>query len=83
VEYNVSSQKPRWVGIEVLGLKNKCLLSKWLLKFLNKEGVWKELIHTNYLHSKKLSQVSARPTNSPFFFEQGKTFIPLATLYRE
>jgi hypothetical protein len=27
------------LGIEVLGLKNRCLLSKWLVKLLTKEGV--------------------------------------------
>ena len=33
------------LGIEVLELKNKCLLSKWLFKLLNEQDVWQELIH--------------------------------------
>jgi hypothetical protein len=46
------------LGIEVLELKNKCLLSKWLFKILTEqEGVWLELIRNKYLHSKCLSQV--------------------------
>jgi hypothetical protein len=49
-----------------LELKNKYLLSKWPYKLLNKEGVWQELLHNKYLHSKTPSQVSTKPTESPF-----------------
>jgi hypothetical protein len=69
------------LGVEVLEIKNKCLLSKWLLKILTKQGVWQEIIQNKYLHSKSLSQVKAKPSNSPFwkgimkvkdnFFERG------------
>jgi hypothetical protein len=45
------------LGIEVLDIKNKCLLSKWLFKLLNEEGIW----------NKMLAQVEARPTDSPFW----------------
>jgi mannosylglycoprotein endo-beta-mannosidase len=55
------------LGVEVLELKNKCLLSKWLFKLLNEEGVWQELIQNKYLHSKTLSQVKAKPNDSPFW----------------
>jgi hypothetical protein len=55
------------LGIEVLELKNKCLLSKWLSKILNGDGVWHELIHNKYLHSKPLSQVEAKDSDSPFW----------------
>ena len=55
------------LGIEVLELKNMCLLSKWLFKLLNEEGVWQELIHNKYLQTKTLSQVTARPFDSPFW----------------
>ena len=56
------------LGIEVLEIKNKCLLSKWLFKILSEdEGVWIELIHNKYLHSKSLSQVNSKPTDSPFW----------------
>jgi hypothetical protein len=41
------------LGIEVLDIKNKCLLSKWLFKLLNEEDVWQELLRNKYL-SKKL-----------------------------
>jgi hypothetical protein len=67
--------------VEVLELKNKSLLCKWLYKLMNEQGVWQELLHNKYLQSKNLSQVSAKPTYSPFwkglmnikdeFFERG------------
>jgi hypothetical protein len=55
------------LGVEVLDLKNKSLLSKWLYKLFNEEGIWQELLTKKYLHSKTLSQVSAKPSDSPFW----------------
>ena len=55
------------LGVEVLELKNKCLLSKWLFKLLNEEGVWQELLQNKYLQSKTLAQVEAQPTDSHFW----------------
>lgn len=53
------------LGIEVLELKNKCLLSKWLFKLLSEEGMWQELLYNKYFKNKTLAQVEAKPTNSP------------------
>ena len=53
--------------MEVLELKNKSLLSKWLFKLMNEQGVWQELLQNKYFKEKTLSQVSARPTDSPFW----------------
>jgi hypothetical protein len=55
------------LGVEILELKNRCLLSKWLYKLLNEEGVWQELLHNKYLKNKTLSQVTTKPTDSPFW----------------
>jgi hypothetical protein len=55
------------LGVEVLELKNKSLLSKWLYKIMNEEGVWQEILQNKYLKTKTLSQVSAKPTDSPFW----------------
>jgi hypothetical protein len=55
------------LGIEVLDIKNICLLSKWLFKLLNEQGMWQELLHNKYLHNKMLSQVQVKPTDSPFW----------------
>jgi hypothetical protein len=54
------------LGIEVLDLKNKSLLSEWLFKLISEEGVWQELLQNKYLHSKTLSQVEAKPLDSLF-----------------
>jgi hypothetical protein len=55
------------LGIEVLELKNKGLLSKWLFKLLNEEGIWQELLTNKYLYSKSLAEVNMKPTDSPFW----------------
>jgi hypothetical protein len=55
------------LSIEVLAIKNKCLLSKWLFKLLSEEGVWQELLSNKYLHGKTLSQVQAKPNDLPFW----------------
>ena len=55
------------LGIEVLEIKNRCLLSKWLHKLLNEEGVWQELLTNKYLGDKTLSQVRDKPNDSPFW----------------
>jgi hypothetical protein len=38
------------LGVEVLELKNKSLISKWLFKLINERGVWQELLQ-NYYHT--------------------------------
>ena len=55
------------LGIEVLDIKNRTLLSKWLFRILHEEGVWHELLSNKYLKDKTLSQVEAKPTDSPFW----------------
>jgi hypothetical protein len=55
------------LGIEVLDLKHKCLLSKWLFKLSTKEGMWQEILENKYLKNKKLSQVEAKPIDLPFW----------------
>jgi hypothetical protein len=69
------------LGIEVLELKNKCLLSKWLFKILTEEGMWQQLITNKYIKNQILAQVEVKPSDSPFwkglmhvkndFFERG------------
>jgi hypothetical protein len=56
------------LAIEVLELNNKCLITKWLFKILTDQGgVWSEVIHNKYLHSKSLLQVTVKPNDSPFW----------------
>jgi hypothetical protein len=55
------------LGIEDLEIKNRCLLSKWLDKLINQEGVWQEFLHNKYVNNKTLSQVTVQPHDSPFW----------------
>jgi hypothetical protein len=52
--------------VEVLDIKNECLLGKWMFKLLNKDEVWQELLHNKYRQTQTLSQLTTKPTVSPF-----------------
>ena len=56
------------LGIENLEVKNRCLLSKWLWKLSSEtEAMWAQILRSKYLQTKSLSQVTVRPTDSPFW----------------
>jgi hypothetical protein len=62
--------KPRSVGgmgIIDLDIQNKCLLSKWIFKLLNEDGVWQQMLKKKYLKGKTLSQVERRKRDSHFW----------------
>jgi hypothetical protein len=40
------------MGILNLDLQNKCLLSKWLFKLLNEDGLWQDILKKKYLQNK-------------------------------
>jgi hypothetical protein len=44
------------MGIIDLDIQNKCLLSKWIFKLLNEDGLWQQVLK-KYLKGKTLSQV--------------------------
>ena len=56
------------LGIENLEVKNRCLLSKWLWKLSSgTDATWAQILRSKYLQTKTLSQVTVRPTDSPFW----------------
>ncbi|XP_062188905.1 uncharacterized protein LOC133892218 [Phragmites australis] len=55
------------LGIQNLDLQNKCLLSKWLFRLINEDGVWQRLLRKKYLPNKTLTQVQHRPGDSHFW----------------
>ena len=56
------------LGIENLEVKNRCLLSEWLYKLsVETDATWAQILRAKYLQSKTLSQVTVRPTDSPFW----------------
>ena len=40
------------LGVLILDVHNKCLLSKWLFRLLNGDGVWQQLLRNKYLKDK-------------------------------
>ena len=55
------------LGVLELEAQNKCLLSKWLYKLLNEEGMWQSMLRNKYFTNKTLSQVQVRPGDSQFW----------------
>jgi len=56
-------------GLSILNLDahNKCLLSKWLFKLINEEGIWQTLLKRKYLWYKNITQVDYMPWDSHFW----------------
>jgi len=48
------------MGIHNLDIQNKCLLSKWLFKLCNEDGLWQELLRNKYLKGQSLSQIEKK-----------------------
>jgi hypothetical protein len=55
------------LGIQNLDIQNKCLLSKWLFKLLNEDGIWQELLRNKYIKNKTLGSCVKKPTDSHFW----------------
>jgi hypothetical protein len=55
------------MGIMDLDIQNKCILSKWVFKLLNEDGIWQQMLRRKYLKGKTLSQVEKRKGDSHFW----------------
>ena len=55
------------MGIIDLDVQNVCLLSKWLYKLINKDGVWQQLLKKKYPKNRTFSQVTKQPGDSQFW----------------
>jgi hypothetical protein len=55
------------LGIQNLNIQNKCLLSKWLFKLLNEDGMWQELLRNKYIKEKTMGSYVKKPTDSHFW----------------
>lgn len=56
------------LGVVDLKVMNICLLSTWLWKLENEEGLWQELIRNKYLSNVTLSQCKLKPIHSHFWY---------------
>ncbi|WVZ83546.1 hypothetical protein U9M48_030683, partial [Paspalum notatum var. saurae] len=66
--------KPKHIGglgILNLEVQNRCLLSKWLFKLINEDGLWQDLLKRKYLSNKSISQVSKKPALGSFEVKGG------------
>ena len=54
------------IGIYNLDIQNKCLLSKWLFKLLNEDGMWQELLRNKYIKDKTLGSCVKKSMDSHF-----------------
>ena len=69
------------LGILDLDIQNKYLLSKWLFRLVNEDGMWQSILKRKYLQNKTLTQVEKKKGHSHFwsglmevkdlFFENG------------
>ncbi|WVZ51657.1 hypothetical protein U9M48_002779 [Paspalum notatum var. saurae] len=55
------------LGILNLEIQNKCLLSKWLFKLLNEDGMWQQLLRKKYIKDKTIGEVQWKPGDSHFW----------------
>jgi hypothetical protein len=67
MEYNYYPKKLRRFRVQNLEVQNNCLLSKWLFKLLNEEGMWQSLLRRKYLYNKTLTQVKQKPGDCHFW----------------
>ncbi|WVZ96731.1 hypothetical protein U9M48_042332 [Paspalum notatum var. saurae] len=55
------------LGILNLEAQNTCLLSKWLYKLINEDGIWQQLFKKKYLKNKTIAEVFWKPEDSHFW----------------
>ena len=57
----------RQLDIKNLDIQNRFLLSKWLFKLINEEGIWQSLLKKKYLKNETTAQVQKKPGDSHFW----------------
>jgi hypothetical protein len=48
------------LGIPNIDIQNRCLLSKWLFKLTNEEGLWQTMLKRKYLKTQTITHVQKR-----------------------
>jgi hypothetical protein len=57
------------MGIKNLEIQNQCLLSKWLFKLINEDGLWQTILRNKYLTTQTIGRVNRKPGDSHFWAE--------------
>jgi hypothetical protein len=55
------------LGIQNIDIQNWCLLSKWLFKLINEDGVQQELWRRKYVRDSTIAQVRRKQGDSHFW----------------
>ena len=55
------------LGVLNLSVHNRCLLSKWLFKLINADGLWQQMLRRKYLRDRTITQVDYMPGDSYFW----------------
>jgi hypothetical protein len=66
--YNIICQPKGQGGLGILNIdvQNRCLLSKWLFKLINEEGIWQTMMRHKYLRTQTIRHVQRKPSDSHF-----------------
>jgi hypothetical protein len=54
-------------GIQNIEMQNECLLSKWLFKLINENGLWQRILGNKYLFNQTIGKVERKPGDSYFW----------------
>jgi hypothetical protein len=55
------------LDIQNLEIQKYCLLSKWLFKLINEEGLWQTILRNKYLTRQTIGKVDRKPGDSHFW----------------
>jgi hypothetical protein len=55
------------LGIQNLEIQNECMLSKWLFKLINEDGLWQMVLWNKYLANQTIGKVNRLPGGSHFW----------------
>ena len=56
------------LGVQNLDIHNQCLMSKWLFKLINEDGMWQQLLCRKYLYNRTIGEATHRPGDSHFWY---------------
>jgi hypothetical protein len=63
VRWNIICEPKEQGGLDILNIdvQNRCLLSKWLFKLINEEGIWQNMLKRKYLQTQTIIHVQKKP----------------------
>jgi hypothetical protein len=67
VGYCSLAKGPRRLGIQNFETQNQCLLSKWLFKLINEDGLWQTILRNKYLSCHAIGSVDRKLGDSHFW----------------